>query len=164
MLEAVISLFNEHVPGVGYVESSSDTRKTLAKESQSFCCEKCGPIKNILKVRKALQIVQPQLTVLPKPMPFASHDSRKLSEVMLFTQEGEPNLKPDPTITENCMTEVQPTESAATTTQKRPTGSKSIFAAGTSCLIQSRTICDCCSGSTSRPNLRSATSDTYYRL
>jgi ubiquitin-conjugating enzyme E2 J1 len=83
MLEAVISLFNEHVPGVGYVESSSDTRKTLAKDSHSYVCEKCGPIKNILKIRKPMQIVHP--TVLPKPIPFATHDIRKLSEAMLFS-------------------------------------------------------------------------------
>ena len=38
MLEAVISLFNERVVGVGYVESTSEVRKYLAKVSQSYVC------------------------------------------------------------------------------------------------------------------------------
>lgn len=44
MLEAVISLFNEHVPGVGFVDLNSAGRKTLALESHKYVCEKCGPV------------------------------------------------------------------------------------------------------------------------
>ena len=51
MLEAVISLFNEKVIGVGYVESSSEMKKYLAKNSHEYVCDKCGCMKNILKPR-----------------------------------------------------------------------------------------------------------------
>jgi hypothetical protein len=81
----VISLFNEHVPGIGYVESSSDIRRSLAKESHSFVCEKCGPIKNILKIRKPVQSVLPVL--LPKPIPFVTQDNLKISEATSFNEQ-----------------------------------------------------------------------------
>jgi hypothetical protein len=51
MLEAVISLFAENVQGVGSLNSSSDVRQFLAKQSHSYICEKCGPIKEILVPR-----------------------------------------------------------------------------------------------------------------
>lgn len=45
MLEAVISLFAENVQGVGSLASSPDVRQFLAKNSHSYTCEQCGPIK-----------------------------------------------------------------------------------------------------------------------
>jgi len=51
MLEAVVSLFAENVQGVGALSSSHEIRSFLAKNSHSFVCEKCGPIKNILEPR-----------------------------------------------------------------------------------------------------------------
>ena len=51
MLEAVISLFAENVQGVGSLASSADVRIHLAKTSQSYICDKCGPIKELIAPR-----------------------------------------------------------------------------------------------------------------
>jgi len=51
MLEAVISLFNENIQGIGYEEGSSQQRKHLAKKSHDFKCDKCGVLKEILQPR-----------------------------------------------------------------------------------------------------------------
>lgn len=51
MLEAVISLFAENMQGVGALTSSAEIRLFLAKNSHTFVCEKCGPIKELLTPR-----------------------------------------------------------------------------------------------------------------
>lgn len=51
MLEAVVSLFAENIQGIGALTSSPDVRTFLAKNSHSFVCEKCGPIKDLLAPR-----------------------------------------------------------------------------------------------------------------
>lgn len=67
MLEAVISLFAENVQGVGYLASSADIRKFLAKSSHAYVCDKCGPIKDLLAPRAPYGTQPPLATKAADP-------------------------------------------------------------------------------------------------
>jgi hypothetical protein len=60
MLEAVISLFAENVQGVGSLTSTPDVRAFLAKNSHTYSCDKCGPIKDLL-VPRSPYVAQPAI-------------------------------------------------------------------------------------------------------